>query len=122
MTLTATMPNGEQKTLLSIPDWDFAWQEQYRFAEYVRLPQGTRLHSRITYDNSADNPRNPSNPPARVRFGEESTDEMASINLMVVAADESLLPELLNAYRAHFREGLLRTPFLKLWQGRNRAN
>ena len=118
MKLTATLPSGEQKTLLSIPDWDFAWQEQYRFEEYVRLPKGTRLHSRITYDNSEENPRNPSNPPVRVRFGEESTNEMGSITLMVVAADESLLPKLLEAYRGHFREALLKSPFLKRFQSR----
>ena len=118
MTLTALMPDGQSKTLLSIPDWDFAWQEQYRYSEYVRLPRGTKLHSRITYDNSSDNPRNPSSPPARVRFGEESTNEMGSITLMVVAADESTLPVLLADYRDHFRESLLKAPLFKLIQGR----
>lgn len=122
MTLVAILPNGETKTLLSIPDWDFAWQEQYRFAEYVSLPKGTRLHSRITYDNSADNPRNPSNPPARVRFGEESTDEMGSTTLMVVAHDESQLPQLLSAYRDHFRSSLLKAPLFKMIQSRLKAN
>jgi hypothetical protein len=117
MTLTATLPEGETKTLLLIPDWDFAWQEQYRFAEFVPLPKGTRLHSRITYDNSSENSRNPSSPPAAVRFGEESTDEMGSITLMVVAAEESELPQLLNAYRSHFREGLMKAPLLKFVRG-----
>ena len=122
MTMTATLPSGDRKTLLSIPDWDFAWQEQYRFADFVRLPKGTRLHTRITYDNSADNPRNPSTPPARVRFGEESTNEMGSITLMAVAVDETQMPELLEAYRGHFRESLLKAPLLKILQGRLRSN
>lgn len=122
MTLTATLPGGETRTLLSIPDWDFAWQEQYRFAEYVPLPKGTRLHSRITYDNSIDNPRNPSSPPARVRFGEESTNEMGSITLMVVAHDETQLPELLSAYRDHFRSALLKAPLFKIIEARLKGN
>ncbi len=118
MTLTATLPTGEKKTLLSIPDWDFAWQEQYDFADFVPLPKGTRLHSRITYDNSADNPRNPTQPPQRVRFGEESTNEMGSITLTVIAADESDMPRLQAAYRDHFRESFRKAPLLKLLQSR----
>ena len=114
MTMTATLPSGETRVVLSIPDWDFAWQEQYRFAEYLSLPQGTVLRSRITYDNSVDNPRNPSDPPVRVRFGEESTNEMGAVTLMVVAANESLMPQLLNAYRDHFRQSLM-SPVFRLF-------
>jgi hypothetical protein len=36
-----------------------------------------------TYDNSASNPRNPSSPPKRVRFGEQTEDEMAMAFLQV---------------------------------------
>jgi hypothetical protein len=105
--LTATLPDGKTKTLLTIPDWDFAWQEQYAFQALEPLPKGTKLHARITYDNSADNPHNPHNPPKRVRWGRESTDEMGSITLMVVAAKEEEFPKLQNAYRQHVRDGFL---------------
>jgi hypothetical protein len=37
-----------------------------------------------TYDNSTDNIRNPSNPPKRVHFGEQTTDEMALLVIQVV--------------------------------------
>ncbi len=121
MKLTATLPDGEERTLLSIPDWDFAWQEQYQFADYVPLPKGTRLHSRITYDNTTENPRNPTNPPARVRFGEESTNEMASMNLMVVAANKSEMPQLLESYRGFSRESMMKAPLLKMLQGKGQA-
>ena len=30
-----------------------------------------------TYDNSENNPRNPAHPPVRVKWGEQTTDEMA---------------------------------------------
>ena len=48
------------------------------------LPRGTRIDGELTYDNSADNLRNPSNPPKRVRWGEQSLDEMGSLILSVV--------------------------------------
>jgi hypothetical protein len=87
--MTATLPDGGVKTLLSIKDWDFAWQDRYYFQQLVPLPKGTRLEVEIHWDNSADNPRNPSSPPVRVTWGEESRDEMGSISLMTVAQKQS---------------------------------
>lgn len=108
MKMTATLPDGTVKTVLSIPDWDFAWQEQYEFAQFVPLPAGTKLNIRITYDNTAENARNPKNPPVRVRFGEESTDEMGSVSLQVVADREEELVLLEGAYREHVRQALFK--------------
>lgn len=107
MHLTATLPNGQTKKLLWINDWDFAWQDQYQFKEFVALPKGSRLDVKITYDNSADNPRNPSSPPRRVHWGEGSLDEMGSMSLAVVAANAGELPQLQNAIRQHVREAFL---------------
>jgi hypothetical protein len=92
--MTATLPGGEVKTLLWIKDWDFAWQDKYYFKQFVPLPTGTRLDAEIHWDNSADNPHNPSSPPVRVAWGEESKDEMGSISLIAVAHDESEHPVL----------------------------
>jgi hypothetical protein len=89
LTMTATLPNGVTKTLLNIPDWDFAWQDRYFFRDLVPLPKGTRLDVAIHWDNSADNPRNPSTPPIRVTWGEESKDEMGSVTLIAVPREES---------------------------------
>jgi hypothetical protein len=89
MKMTATLPGGAVKTLLQIKDWDFAWQDRYYFKELVPLPKGTRLDTEIHWDNSAANPRNPSNPPKRVTWGEESKDEMGSLSLILVAQEES---------------------------------
>ncbi|MFM1768144.1 MAG: hypothetical protein RJA22_673 [Verrucomicrobiota bacterium] len=82
--LTATLPDGPTRTLLKVPDWDFKWQEDCAFREPLRLPKGTRLEASITYDNSADNPNNPTRPPRRVRWGPNTTDEMASFTLGVM--------------------------------------
>jgi len=76
MTVTATLPDGTEKPLVHIPDWDFNWQMSYRFQEPVKLPRGSRVHLTARFDNSADNPRNPSHPPRLVTRGEGTTDEM----------------------------------------------
>jgi mono/diheme cytochrome c family protein len=87
--VTATLPDGATKTLLFIKDWDFAWQDRYFFQQLEPLPQGTRLDAEIHWDNSADNPHNPVNPPVAVSWGEESKDEMGGITLLVVPKEES---------------------------------
>ena len=81
MKLTATLPNGETRTLLWIKNWDFAWQDGYMFNDFVALPKGTRLDSVVTWDNSAANLRNPASPPVRVKWGEASNEEMGSVTL-----------------------------------------
>jgi hypothetical protein len=40
------------------------------------------------HDNSAENVRNPNNPPKRMRWGEQTTDEMSLAILQVVPVDE----------------------------------
>lgn len=79
----ATLPDGTEQWLIRIDDWDFAWQDVYRVREPYVLPAGTTLSMRFTFDNSAANPRNPNNPPQRVRAGNRSSDEMAHLQLQV---------------------------------------
>ena len=69
MQAVATLPDGSSKKLFRIADWDFNWQGRYQYAEPIRLPAGTRIDAVITWDNSADNPRNPYDPPRRIRWG-----------------------------------------------------
>jgi len=84
MRATATLPDGSEQSLIWIRQWDFRWQDRYRYRSPLFLPKGTRLAMRFTYDNSAANPHNPQHPPQRVRSGPRSTDEMASLWLEVV--------------------------------------
>ena len=104
MKMTATLPNGEMKELLSITDWDFSWQEQYRYKDFVYLPAGTRLDGEVVWDNSEDNPNNPNNPPIGVRWGRESADEMGSVSLQMVAANKNEFGKLNQAIRTHTAE------------------
>jgi hypothetical protein len=76
VTVSARFPNGSVRELIRIDDWDFHWQGAYRFREPVPLPAGTRIEAVVFYDNSSGNPRNPSNPPIAVRWGERTVDEM----------------------------------------------
>lgn len=113
MKMTATLPDGKTRTLLNIPDWDFGWQEQYEFKDMVPLPKGTKLNVKISYDNSAENPRNPTSPPRRVRWGKESTDEMGSVTLQVVAAREEDFPKLQQGYAQHMRDAAMKAALKK---------
>jgi Flp pilus assembly protein TadD/mono/diheme cytochrome c family protein len=80
----ATLPDGTKKTLIHIGNWDLNWQAVYRYAEPVDLPAGTTISMRFTYDNSADNIRNPNQPPKRVIAGNRASDEMAHLWLQVL--------------------------------------
>jgi tetratricopeptide (TPR) repeat protein len=84
MSGTATLPDGSERSLIRIRQWDFRWQDRYRYRTPLFLPKGTRLSMRFTYDNSAANPANRFHPPQRVRSGPRSTDEMGALWLEVV--------------------------------------
>lgn len=90
--VTATPPEGKSFTLIGINNWDFNWQDRYVYADPPRLPKGTRLDLVAYFDNSAENPQNPNNPPKEVRFGITSTDEMLNSVLVLLPAREVALP------------------------------
>jgi tetratricopeptide (TPR) repeat protein len=80
----AILPNGEERTLIDIDNWDFNWQGEYQYVAPVTLPRGTVIHMDYIYDNSSENMRNPSYPPRRVISGPRSEDEMADLILQVM--------------------------------------
>ena len=88
MKVQATTPEGKLIPLIAIDDWDFKWQDQYRYAEPLHLPKGTRIDMSARYDNSTNNPANPNSPPKRVHWGEETTDEMC-ICFLQMAVDNA---------------------------------
>jgi tetratricopeptide (TPR) repeat protein len=100
----AILPDGTKRWLLLIEDWDFNWQDEYRYAEPIFLPKGSRLIMRFTFDNSADNPQNPNHPPVRVVYGPESKDEMGEFLLQVLPRNNSDAA----ALRDNFRQKELR--------------
>jgi hypothetical protein len=109
--VTATLPDGTVKKLVNVPRWDFNWQQSYAFKEPIKLPKGTRVELVARYDNSTDNPRNPSNPPRDVRWGEQTTDEMTLAFLLYTADEERLTQGMdLGALPGDFGGGGRRSP------------
>jgi Flp pilus assembly protein TadD len=84
----AELPGGAKTWLLRIQDWDFNWQNRYTYAAPFAFPQGTTLRMQLTYDNSAENPRNPTVPPERVLLGRRSKDEMGEIVMNLLLENE----------------------------------
>jgi Flp pilus assembly protein TadD len=80
----AVLPDGSQRALLKINDWNINWQATYTYRDPISLPAGTTVEMRILYDNTENNPRNPSHPPKRVQGGNRSTDEMGHVWLQVL--------------------------------------
>ena len=99
----ALLPDGSRRWLMAIKQWDFNWQGDYQFPAPLALPKGTKVVMDYTFDNSADNPRNPNQPPKTVIYGSQTTDEMAELWLQIVmksqtdleAMNKALIPRLL---------------------------
>lgn len=85
----ATVPDGTKKWLIRIPDWDLNWQGVFRMKTPVFLPRGSIVSMRYHYDNSAENVRNPNNPPKRVVAGNEATAEMSHFWMQVLPVGDS---------------------------------
>jgi tetratricopeptide (TPR) repeat protein len=97
MTAAATRPDGATIPLIRIRDWDFNWQDVYHYAQPIRLAAGTTLTMSIAYDNTTANPRNPNNPPRRVTYGQQTSDEMAEMWFQVIPVDPSQRERLVNS-------------------------
>jgi hypothetical protein len=94
MKVNAALPDGTSKALIWIKDWDFGWQDQYLYKESIKLPKGTKVSLEYTYDNSSDNPRNPSTPPRRVTWGQQTQDEMALVFIQYVSSNPADLAKM----------------------------
>ena len=68
-------PNGQSEVLLSVPQFDFNWQNTYRFAKPIDVPKGSIIHCTAHFDNSKQNPSNP-DPTKTVRWGDQTWEEM----------------------------------------------
>ncbi len=67
---------GDQsETLLKLPRYDFNWQLTYKLKTPIPLQPGPRIEAIGYFDNSANNPYNP-DPQAKVKWGEQSWEEM----------------------------------------------
>ncbi len=86
-TAQAVLPDNTIQPIIRISNWKYAWQDEFHLSQPIHLPAGTRLEIIAAWDNSEENPLNPSNPPRRVTWGEQTTDEMV-YGFFLVAAEE----------------------------------
>ena len=107
MQVNAVLPDGTIQHLIRIADWDFNWQGQYRYKEPVHLPQGTRIELEYVYDNSENNPHNPSHPPVPVTWGEETRNEMAVLFLGVALPSPADVPVFRREMRLAYMDSFL---------------
>ncbi|MGZ3709410.1 MAG: redoxin domain-containing protein, partial [Bdellovibrionota bacterium] len=77
MRVEAITPDGANRCMVHVPDWDFDWQGFYEYKDFIALPKGTKIRLTATYDNSELNPNQFNHPPKDVSYGEKTTDEMA---------------------------------------------
>jgi len=68
--------NGDTIPIISIPEWDFNWQNFYQPEYMLKLPQGYTLHAYATYDNTSSNLQNPNSPPQDIYWCDYTTCEM----------------------------------------------
>ncbi|MFN0276096.1 MAG: cytochrome c, partial [Chitinophagales bacterium] len=81
----ALTPQNDTIRLIHIPKWNFRWQYFYTFKNPVKIPAGSTIVVEGTFDNTADNPNNPYDPPrviidrANPMESMRTTDEMLQL-------------------------------------------
>ncbi len=81
--------------MIYIDDWDFNWQGFYNWTEPMALPAGSTIKLTCTYDNTTNNPKNPSNPLKLVNWGEGTEDEMCVAFVGVTFDNENLVKSII---------------------------
>jgi hypothetical protein len=76
-------PAGDTIRLIHIPKWDFRWQYFYTFPTMLKIPKGSVIYLKASFDNTTENPINPYDPPQEIKeryefggAGMRTTDEM----------------------------------------------
>ena len=90
MLFFARQPDGTTETLLLVPNYNFDWQQSYRWEPgKKRFPKGTTFEILAHFDNSEFNPFNP-DPKATVGVGDQTTSEMVFGFYFYTRDDEDL--------------------------------
>ncbi|MGZ6038060.1 MAG: monooxygenase [Phenylobacterium sp.] len=102
-------PNCKTEMLLALPRYNFNWQYEYFLKEPLKVPAGSKILAKWTYDNSARNPGNP-DPTKTVYMGEQTAQEMMATYLHYRWADETVAhqtPEYEQMLQANLMMGIL---------------
>ncbi len=93
MKVRAITPEGREIPLVWVKDWNFNWQDTYMCKEQVEVPAGSKFVMDAWYDNSADNPLNPSTPPKEAVWGEQTTNEMCLCFISIIGKNPKSIAE-----------------------------
>lgn len=77
-------PGGDTIPLVEIKEWDFNWQEYYRFEKPLVLKPGTAVYAEAIYDNTENNLANPSHPPVDVYFNNTMNEDSEMMHLLLL--------------------------------------
>ncbi|HEV7278904.1 MAG TPA: redoxin domain-containing protein [Pirellulaceae bacterium] len=113
MTATAILPSGEELTIIDVEKWDYNWQDEYYFERPFKLPKGTRLEATAAFDNSEQNPSNPTSPPKDVKWGDATDAEMMFCFFLITTEEpatliQTVVDNLLNDRNGRKAAGLIR--------------
>lgn len=70
--------------LIHIPSWDFRWQEVYRYRKPVIMMRGDVVNMFGTFDNTADNPMNPNQPPKFVESSADMRSDQEMLTMLLI--------------------------------------
>jgi hypothetical protein len=87
--LTVRYPDGHEEILHNQPIYDFNWQREYVFKDWLPIPKGSVMIADYIFDNSVNNTSNP-DPKVDVKFGEQTFEEMLFTYLHYKIVGESL--------------------------------
>jgi hypothetical protein len=93
MIMKLEYPTGESETLVSVPHYNYLWQNLYFEDQPIQVPKGTKVDISCHWDNSINNPLNP-DPSKSIRWGPQSFDEML-VGFVGVIVDRDVNPETL---------------------------
>jgi hypothetical protein len=72
--VSVTPPDSDEQCLISIPEWDFDYQQFYRLEDAYIIENGSRLSLECIYDNPTDE---------TVTWGDGTGDEMCLVYAMI---------------------------------------
>ncbi len=87
--LTVRYPDGREEILHNQPIYDFNWQREYVFKDWLKIPAGSIMIADYIFDNSVNNKSNP-DPKVNVLFGEQTFEEMLFTYLHYKIVGESI--------------------------------
>jgi hypothetical protein len=105
MRTKAILPSGEEFTIIDVENWVYNWQDEYYFERPFKLPKGTRLEATASFDNSEQNPVNPTSPPKDVKWGDETDAEMMFCFFLITTEEPATLIQTIVDNLLHDRSG-----------------